>query len=66
MVKNPLAKAGDEGSIPELGRLHRRWSNQACAPPLLSLCSRAWEQQVRSPSAATPEACALKQEKPLQ
>ena len=27
MVKNPLANAGDMGSIPDLERSHMQWSN---------------------------------------
>ena len=40
--------------------------NEARAPQLLSSCSRAQEPQLLSPRAATTEACALQQEKPLQ
>ena len=35
VVKNPLANAGDMGSIPGLGRSHMPWSNEVCAPQLL-------------------------------
>ena len=46
-------------------------SDSARWPPLLSLCSRAGEPQLRSPRAATleaqcPQACAPQQKKPLQ
>ena len=34
VVKNPPAKAGDMGSIPDLGRLHMPQSNEARAPQL--------------------------------
>ena len=34
------------------------WSDKACAPQLLSLCSRAGEPQLLSPCAPTTEACA--------
>ena len=50
VVKNPLANAGDTGSIPGPGRPHMLWSNRARVL-LLSLCSRA---------------CAPQEEKPLQ
>ena len=51
VVKNPPANAGDTGSIPGPGRSHVRWSSQARAPQLLSLCSRAQEPQLLSPHA---------------
>jgi len=59
------------GSIPDGGRFNISWSNQACAPQLLSLCSAAWESQLLSPSATTAEACmsracALQQKKSPQ
>ena len=59
------------GSIPGLGRSHIPRSDQACAPQLVSLGSRALEPQLpRSCAAATearaPGACALQQEEPLQ
>ena len=38
-----LPNAGDTGSSPDPGRSHMPGSNQARAPRLLSLCSRAWE-----------------------
>ena len=41
VVKNPPASAGDTSSFPGLGRPHMPRSSQACAPQLLSLCSRA-------------------------
>ena len=41
--KNPPADAGDTGSIPCLGTSRMTQDNKACAPQLLSLCSRAWE-----------------------
>ena len=43
VVKNLPVNAGDIGLIPNPGRLHMLWSNQAHVPQLLSLCSRAWE-----------------------
>ena len=51
VVENLPANAEDMGSIPDPGRSHMLQSNWACAPQLLSLCSRAH---------------ALQQEKPLQ
>ena len=71
VVKNPPAHAGDTGSSPGLGRSHMPWSNEARAPQLLSLCSRAREPQQLSPRATTtearmPRACAPQQEKPPQ
>ena len=56
VVKNLPANAGDTGSIPDPGRFHMPWSNQACASQLLSLCSGAWELQLRNPCAAATEA----------
>ena len=69
VVKNRPAKAGDTGLSPGPGRSHMPRSNQARAPQLLSLHSRAREPQLLSPSAATtearvPRAHALQQEKP--
>ena len=69
MVKNLPASAGDTGSSPGPGRSHMPWSNEACVPQLLSLCSGAREPQLLSPSATTtearvPRARALQQEKP--
>ena len=39
VVKNPLTSAGDMNSIPDAGRSHTPWSDQARVPQLLSLCS---------------------------
>ena len=58
MDKNPPVNARDTGSIPVLRRFHMLWSNQTHASRLLSLCSRAWEQQLLRLCAATSEACA--------
>ena len=68
VVKNPPANAGDTGSSPGPGRAHMLQSNQACAPQLLSLCSRACEPQLLSPRATTtephePRVCARQLEK---
>ena len=71
MVEDPPANAGDTGSSPGPGRSHMPRSNEAHAPQLLSLRSRAREPQLLSPCATTteacmPRACALQQEKPPQ
>ena len=71
VVKNPPANAGDMGSSPGPGRSHMPWSNETCAPQLLSLCSGACEPQLLSPRATTtearvPRACALQQERTQQ
>ena len=55
VVETPPADAGDTGSIPGPGRSHMLWSNQACAPQLLGLCSGAQELQLLSPPAANAE-----------
>ena len=65
VVKSPPANAGDTGSSPGPGRSHTPRSNQARAPQLLSLRSRArapqqkkpqqWE--VRTPQKRVPPAC---------
>ena len=55
MVKNPLANAGDTGSILGLGRSHMPRSNKAHVPQLLILCSRAREPQLLKPTC--PRAC---------
>ena len=49
VVKNPSANAGDTGSSPGPGRSHMLWSNEAHAPQLLSLHSRAREPQLLKP-----------------
>ena len=56
VVKNPPANVGNTGSIPGPERSHMPRSTQACAPQLLSLCSRAWKHQLLSLHAATTEA----------
>ena len=35
--------------IPNPGRSHMPWSNKACVPQVLSLCSGAWKPQLLSP-----------------
>ena len=71
VVKNPPANAGDKGSSPGPGSSHMPRSNEARAPQLLNLRSRAQKPQLLSPRAPTteahvPRACAPQQEKPLQ
>ena len=56
VVKTLPANAGDTGLSPGPGRSHMPRSNWACAPQLLSLCSRAREPQLLSPHATTTEA----------
>ena len=51
----------ESGVIPNPGRSHMPWSNQAHAPQLLSLCSRAQESQLLEP--ACPRVRVLQQEK---
>ena len=46
VVGSPPANAGDMGSGPGPGGSHMPWSGWACAPQLLSLCSRAREPQL--------------------
>ena len=55
MVKNPPANAGGMGSSPGLGRSHMPGSNEAHAPQLLSLRSRACKPQLLSLRATTTE-----------
>ena len=67
-VKNLPANAG---LIPGLIRFHMPQGNQACAPQLLSLYSRAQELQLLGPCAAAtkahaPRAHPLRQKKPPQ
>ena len=64
LVKNLPANAGDTGLIPGLGRSHMPHNNEARAPQLLSLRSRAWELKQMKPSCS--RVCALQQEMPLQ
>ena len=47
-VENLSTNAGDRGSILGLGRYHMPWNNEACVPQILSLCSRAREQNQRA------------------
>ena len=57
VVKNPPANAGDTGSSPGPGRSHMPRSNQAHAPQLLSLRSRAREPQLLKPTHLEPVLC---------
>ena len=57
VVKNPPANTGDTGLIPDSGRSHVQQSNQAHAPQLLSLCSRARGSQLPCCNYGSP--CAL-------
>ena len=66
VVKNPPVNAGDTGSSPGPGRSHTPGSNQARAPQLLRLCSRAHEPQLLSPRATTTEACTPRARAPQQ
>ena len=54
LVKNPPANARDTGSSPGPGRSHMLRSNQARAPQLLSLRSRACEPQLLKPAHLEP------------
>ena len=54
MVKNPSAKAGDMGSTHGPGRSHMPQSNEARAPQLSSLRSRAHEPQLLKPACLEP------------
>ena len=54
VVKNPPANAGDKGSTPDPGSSHTPRSNEAPAPQLLSLRSRAREPQLRKPACLEP------------
>ena len=71
MVKNLPANAGDMGSSPGPGRSHMPRSNEAHAPQLLNLRSRARKPQLlnlctTTTDAHTPRAHAPQQEKPPQ
>ena len=60
VVKSLPANAGDSGSIPDPGRSQMPWSNEAHAPQILSLCSRAQEPQLLSPHATAVESRCLR------
>ena len=64
VVNSPPCNAGDISPISGLGRSHMLWSNRACVPQLLILCSRACKLQLLK--AMNPRACAVQEEKPLQ
>ena len=57
VVENLPASAGDMGSIPGPRSSHMPWSNEACVPQLLSLCSGAPEPQLLSHGSAAAEDC---------
>ena len=50
--------------IPDPRRSHIPWSNKACEPQLLSLCSGAQELQLLKPT--SPRTCSPQQEKPQE
>jgi len=54
VVKNPFGNEGEMGLIPDPGRSHMLWSNEARAPQLLSLCSGAQEPQLLSLNTIEP------------
>ena len=54
VVNNVPPNAGDMGSISGPGRFHGPRSNEARAPQLLSLSSRAWEPQLLKPVRLEP------------
>ena len=55
VVEDPPANAGDVGSIPGLERSRMLWSNEARAPQLKSLCSRARALRQDKPCTSTRE-----------
>ena len=57
MVKNPSARAGDIGLIPDPRRFHILRSSQAHESQLQSLCSKALKLQLLSLHAAITEVC---------
>ena len=57
VIKNPPANAGDTDLISTPRRSHMLWSNQAPAPQLLSLCSRAHVPQLLKPVHLKPVLC---------
>ena len=66
VVKNPPANAGHVGSSPGPGRSHMPRTNDACAPQLLSLRSRAHKPRLLSPCATTTEARVTRARAPQQ
>ena len=54
VVKNPPANAGDTGPSPGPGRSHMPRNNEARAPQLLSLPSRACEPPLLKPACLEP------------
>ena len=57
VVKNPPANAEEIGSSPCPGRSHMLRSNQARAPQLLSLHTRARKPQLQKPACLEPVLC---------
>ena len=57
VVKNPPADAGYTGLSPGSGRSHMPRSNEAHAPQLLSLRSRARKPQLLKPTRLEPMLC---------
>ena len=57
VAKNLPVSARDGGSIPNLGRSHMPWSNDAYVPRHWSLCPRAWEPQLLTLGALEPVLC---------
>ena len=56
MVKNPFGNEGEMGLIPDPGRSHMLWSNEARAPQLLSLstlgallCNKSLQREAHTP-----------------
>ena len=64
MDKNPSANAGNTGLTPGPERFHMLWGNKVLVPQLLSLRSRALQQQLLKPVHASTGA--QRQEKSLQ
>jgi len=60
MVMNLPTNAEDTGWNPGLGKSHKLQTNGPYAPHQLSLCSGAWEPQLRSLCAATTVAHAIR------
>ena len=65
VVKNLPAKAGGGGSIPDLGRSHRPWSNNCWTCALEPGSRNRWVHVLRLLKPEGPRACAPPREKPL-
>ena len=57
MVKNLPFSEGGLVLIPDPGEFHAPQGNEAGEPQLLSLCSGAWEPQLRQPTHLEPVRC---------